>query len=189
MKRWLVLSAVLFVLWSALRAQAPAAPPQSAAPPASRGSTVIVLRHAEKDPKADPKDPGLSEAGQARAAALAHLVAPARPAHLYASEFQRAQRTLEPLAGELGLKVEVVPAGRTADLVRTLRALPEGSLSVVAGHSNTVPALVEALGGKIERLEKGALAESEYGRLFVVTLPPAGATGVATGTLELAYGN
>ena len=120
--------------------------------------------------------------------ALAALLAPSKPAHLYASEFQRSQKTLEPLANALGLKVEVVPAGKAAELAQTLRGLPEGSVSVVAGHSNTVPALVEALGGKIEHLEKGMLSESEYGRLFVLTLPPAGA-GVATSTLELAYGN
>jgi len=181
MKRWIVPGLALLALWGGLRAQSPAAVPAHA-------RTVIVLRHAEKDPKGDPKDPGLSEAGSARAKALAALLAPSKPAHLYASEFQRSQKTLEPLANALGLKVEVVPAGKAAELAQTLRGLPEGSVSVVAGHSNTVPALVEALGGKIEHLEKGMLSESEYGRLFVLTLPPAGA-GVATSTLELAYGN
>lgn len=185
MKRWIVLGVALLALWSALRAQQPALPP-----PPAHGSTVLVLRHAEKDPQGDPKDPGLSEAGRARAQALARLVGPAKPTHLFASEYQRAQRTLEPLAQALGLKVEVVPAGKGAELAQRLRGLPEGSVSVVAGHSNTVPALVEALGGKLERLEKGNLAETEYGRLFVLTLPPAGSQGsLATNTLELAYGN
>jgi len=184
MKRWIVPALALLALWGGLRAQSPAA---VSAPPA-HPSTVIVVRHAEKDPKGDPKDPGLSEAGSARAKALAALLAPCKPAHLYASEFQRAQKTLEPLGAALGLKVEVVPAAKAAELEKSLRALPAGSVSVVAGHSNTVPALVEALGGKIEHLEKGLLAESEYGRVFVLTLPPAG-SGVGTSTLELAYGN
>jgi broad specificity phosphatase PhoE len=185
MKRWIVLFIALLALWSALRAQQPALPPAPA-----RASTVIVLRHAEKDPQGDPKDPGLSEAGRARAEVLARLLAPSKPAQLFASEYQRAQRTLDPLAQALGLKVESVPAGNAAELVRRLRALPEGSVSVVAGHSNTVPALVEALGGKIERLDKGQIGENEFGRVFVLTLPPAGAEGrVATTTLELAYGN
>ncbi len=185
MKRWIVLCVALLALWSALRAQTPAPNPAPV-----RGSTVIVLRHAEKDPQGEPKDPGLSVAGRARAEALAHLLAPAKPTRLFASEFQRAQRTLDPLAQALGAKVEVVPAGKGAELAQRLRALPEGSVSVVVGHSNTVPALVEALGGRIERLEKGALAETEFGRLFVLTLPPAGSAGsVATATLELAYGN
>lgn len=185
MKRWIVLCVALLALWSGLRAQEPVPTPAPA-----HGSTVIVLRHAEKDAQGDPKDPGLSAAGKARAEALARLLAPGKPTRLFASEFQRAQRTLDPLAQALGLKVEVAPAGKGADLARQLRALPEGSVSVVVGHSNTVPALVEALGGKIERLEKGFLAESEFGRVFVLTLPPAASAGsVATSTLELAYGN
>jgi len=185
MKRWIVLCTALVAFWSALRAQEPALPPAPA-----HGSTVIVLRHAEKDPQGDPKDPGLSAAGVARAQALARLLAPGKPTRLFASEFQRAQRTLDPLAQALGLKVEVAAAGKGAELAQRLRALPEGSLSVVVGHSNTVPALVEALGGRIERLEKGFLAETEFGRLFVLTLPPAESAGrVATTTLELAYGN
>jgi broad specificity phosphatase PhoE len=185
MKRWIVLCVALLTLWSALAAQEPAQLPAPA-----HGSTVIVLRHAEKDAQGDPKDPGLSAAGRTRAEALARLLAPGKPTRLFASEFQRAQRTLDPLAQALGLKVEVVPANKGAELAQTLRALPEGSVSVVVAHSNTVPALVAALGGKIERLEKGNLAETEFGRLFVLTLPPEGSAGrVATSTLELAYGN
>jgi len=187
MKRWIAPFVALLALWGALRAQVPASPP---APAPARGSTVIVVRHAEKDPQGDPKDPGLSAAGRARAEALARLLAPAKPTQLFASEFQRAQRTLDPLAQALGVKIEVQPAGKGAELAQRLRALPEGSVSVVVGHSNTVPALVAALGGKIERLEKGSLAETEFGRMFVVTLPPAGSEErVATTTLELAYGN
>lgn len=185
MKSWIAPLVALLALWGALRAQAPALPPAPA-----RGSTVVVLRHAEKDPQGDPKDPGLSEVGRARAEALARLLAPSKPTRLFASEFQRAQRTLDPLAQALGLKPEIVPAGKGAELAQRLRALPEGSVSVVVGHSNTVPALVGALGGTLERLEKGQLAETEFGRLFVLTLPPAGSEGrVATTTLELSYGN
>ena len=185
MKRSIVLLAALLALWGALAAQEPALP----APPA-HGSTVILLRHAEKDPQGDPRDPGLSEAGRARAQALARLLAPAKPGQLFASEYQRAQKTLDPLAQQLGLEIQAVPAAKGADLAQRLRGLPEGSVSVVVGHSNTIPALAEALGGKLERLEQGKLAETEFGRLFVLTLPPAGAQGaVATATLELAYGN
>lgn len=182
MKRWIVLLAALIALWSALAAQ-------QQAPPPARGSTVILVRHAEKDPKGDAKDPGLSEAGIARAEALARLLAPAKPTQLYASEYQRTQSTLAPLAAKLGLKVEPQPAAKSAELAERLRALPEGSVSVVAGHSNTIPALAEALGGHIEGLEKGQLGENEFGRVFVLTLPPAAAKGIATTTLELALGN
>lgn len=174
--------AAVVLLWSAPRAQEPAKP--APLPP----STVFVLRHAEKDAQGDARDPGLSDKGAARARALARLLAPAHPGHLFASEFQRAQRTLAPLAEALGAKVESHPAQDMAGLARALRALPPGSVSVVAGHSNTVPALVEALGGHLERLEKGMLSETSFERLFVVTLPPPG-SAAATSVVELAYGD
>ncbi len=187
MRLWIAALVASLALWGGLRAQE-SSKPAAASTPAAVSSTVFVLRHAEKDAQGDPRDPGLSEKGQARARALARLVAPAHPGLLVASEYQRAQRTLAPLAEALGLKVDPQPAQDTAGLAKRLRALPPGSVSVVAGHSNTVPALVEALGGRIEHLEKGQLAESAFDRLFVVTLAPAGA-GVATSVVELAYGD
>jgi len=186
MKRWIAPLLVCLALFGVLVAQQPAAP----AVARLRTSTVIVVRHAEKDPQGDPKDPGLSEVGKTRALALAHLLAPAKPTLLVASEFQRTQRTLEPLAVALGLKVEPVPARDGAALAQRLRALPPGSVSVVAGHSNTVPALVEALGARCERIQQGQLGEDEFGRVFVLTLAPSEqAERVATGLVELSYGN
>lgn len=182
MRIWIATLGAVVLCWGALRAQ------QAAKPAPALSSTVFVLRHAEKDPRGDARDPALSEPGTARARALARLVAPAHPQHLFASEYQRTQRTLAPLSEALGTKVESRPAQDTAGLARELRALPPGSVSVVAGHSNTVPALVEALGGHIERLEKGQLAESSFERLFVVTLPPPDSS-LSTSVVELAYGD
>jgi phosphohistidine phosphatase SixA len=109
---------------------------------------VFLLRHAETAaPTGGGGDPELSEPGKARAQQLARLLGKAGVTHLFASEYARTQATLAPLAGALGLKVETVPAGESARQVAALRALPPGSVAVVAGHSNTVPALVEALGG------------------------------------------
>ncbi len=173
-------------------------------------ATAILLRHAEKDPGADPSDPGLSGAGRKRAQALSRLLARAGVSHLFASEFHRTRETLEPLAQAGNLKVEIVRAANTAELAARIEALPVGSVSVVAGHSNTIPALAQALGGEIANLESTpqgpALSEKDYGRLFVVTLgpeirgeapvgePPAGnppgklPVKRDTAVLELAYG-
>lgn len=189
MKRWIAPAAVFLALFGVLAAQQAAAP----AVPRLRTSTVIVVRHAEKDPQGDAQDPGLSAAGKARAQALARLLTPAKPGLLVASEFQRTQRTLEPLGQALGLKVEAVPAREGAELARRLRALPAGSVSVVAGHSNTVPALIDALGAHLEHLEhleQGQLPEDAFGRVFVLTLPPPElAERVATGLVEFGYGD
>jgi len=69
--------------------------------------------------------------------------------------------------------VVVVPGGKAAELALKLLELPAGSVAVVAGHSNTIPALATLLGGTILGTEATAqgpmLSDSEYGRLFVLT--------------------
>jgi phosphohistidine phosphatase SixA len=159
--------------------------PAAAAPPAP--VTVFCLRHAEKG--AGEPDPVLSEAGAARAAALARLLGAAGVTHLFASEYQRTRQTLAPLAAARGLEVTVVSARDLPQQVQQLHALPPGAVAVVAGHSNTVPALVEALGGRIENLEPHPqgprLGEEQYDRLFAVTRLAAGGP---VSTLELRYG-
>jgi broad specificity phosphatase PhoE len=62
---------------------------------ATAQSTIFVVRHAEK---ADAtKDPDLSEAGRARAEALAKALRDAKIAAIYATEFKRTQQTAAPL--------------------------------------------------------------------------------------------
>ena len=56
--------------------------------------------------------------------------------------------------------------------VRRLRRMEPGASALVAGHSNTVPELLTALGVK----ETVTIADDEYDNLFVVTLDSAGRT-------------
>ena len=185
--------------WYGGRASAQSAPARETAAPAttartSCARTVIVVRHAEKDASGDPRDPHLDAKGTARAAALAKLLQPAGVTHVYATEFRRTQETVAPLAARIGHEAEIVPAARTDALVEKLRALPPGSVAVVAAHSNTVLAIVERLGGNVARVEKkdgtAMLADAEYGRMFVVTMCAASPEcSDAVATCELAYGD
>ena len=178
----------LFALCSVWAAFAAAEP----VPPAA-GVNVFLLRHAEKDSN-NARDPDLSAAGRARAAELARVLGSSQVTHLFASEFKRTQQTLQPLADRTGVQIRVVPAGDAAAQIDALHGLPSGSTAVVAGHSNTIPALVEKLGGSIEQLEETPrgrmLADTEYDRLFLVVLPApgAGATSAPRACVELRYG-
>jgi phosphohistidine phosphatase SixA len=132
----------------------------------------------------------LSEEGAARAARLAKLFAHAGVTHVFSSEFKRTQLTAGPLAKAAGKEIVVVSARDTKAQLEQLRALPAGSVAVVCGHSNTVPGMATALGGKLERLEQhpqygGMLPHSDYSRIYVVTLP--GAKGAAPHAVELSY--
>jgi phosphohistidine phosphatase SixA len=154
-------------------------------------ATVILLRHAEKDPSGDAINPGLSEAGKKRALTLAHLLTPARVTHLFASKYKRARETLQPFAEASGLKVDTDFGALAAELGPRILDFPADAVVVVAGHSNTIPALAAALGGEIQNLETTPqgpmIAEKDFGRLFVLTPGPPGATKSLL--LELAYGD
>jgi len=152
-------------------------PGPAAAPIAARPTTVILVRHAEKADD-DPSDPSLSARGEARARALAELLAHAGVTHLFASEFKRTQATLRPLATATGRPLAVVPAADHAALLAAIDDLPAGALAVVAGHSNTVPALITglggALGGTVASPAGPLLPDDAYDRLFLVIRPPRG---------------
>ena len=147
-------------------------------------SIVFVVRHAEK--QAEHGDPQLSDAGRKRAVALARLLAHAGVTHLFSTQYRRTRATLEPLAASLEIEVAVVDADALDEQVEILKALPGGSVAVVAGHSNTVPALVRGLGGKLsgtKQTEHGEMIRSDaYDRLFAVVLTDEPAT------LELRFG-
>jgi len=148
---------------------------------------VFVVRHAEK--VTGEQDPGLTARGLARAQALASMLGGAGVTHLYATEYRRTQDTLGPLAESSGHEVRLSPARDVAAQARQLETLPPGSVAVVAGHSNTVTALVVELSGQ-DGASVAGFDESIYDRLYMVVLPPAGVLdAVAVTSLLLSYGN
>jgi phosphohistidine phosphatase SixA len=140
-------------------------------------TTVILVRHAEK--QSGSADPPLTPEGAERAERLATMLAEnggATPiARIFSSEVRRTQETAAPLARKLALAVTTVPARETAALVSQLRAAPRGSVSVVVGHSNTVPRIVAALTGGPAVPD---IAEDDFGTIFVVRVAALGAPSV-----------
>jgi len=185
MKRRLLLAFV--ALGSLLAPLALARRAQEAAPAGPH--TVILVRHAEKDTAKDKNDPPLTERGTQRAEELARLLGHAGVTRLVASEFQRTQATLAPLAAATGVALETRPAKELAALAAELAAAPAGSVTVVAGHSNTVPALAKALGVTLTELDaNGYLADDQYDRLFLLTVGAGAAEAQSRSlTLELRY--
>jgi broad specificity phosphatase PhoE len=128
---------------------------------------LFIVRHAEKVDQT--KDPHLSEAGQARARALAALLAQSGPAAIYATEYQRTSETAKPLADLLGLQVQHVPASDAARLVEQLRTRHAQDTVVVVGHSNTVPEILKLYGASIS-----PIGDDDFGNVFVVVPKPGG---------------
>jgi broad specificity phosphatase PhoE len=145
-----------------------------------RGETVVlVVRHAEK--AASPADdPPLSEAGFERAKALAHVLANAGVKAIFVTQYQRTQQTVAPIAEALNIAVTQVDAAAADLLAARIRAEHQGQVVLIAGHSNTVPQIIAALGGG----SVGPIADADFDELFVVYVPESGAAKV----LRLQYG-
>ena len=143
-------------------------------------TTVLIIRHAEKG--ATPaNDPPLSTDGQARAQTLARLAGEANVRAVYATEFARTQQTVQPLATQLGLSVTQIAASDADALVNNILSNHRGEVVVVAGHSNTVPIIIEKLqGGQIH-----PIADTEFDKLYIVTVYRLRRTKV----VQLRYGN
>ena len=145
MKRWLLLT-----LWL-LASQAHAF------------QTLYIVRHAEKVD--DSKDPGLNLQGKKRALELAMHLRDAGVQSIFVTEFQRTQKTAEPLAELLSVKPTVADKD-LAKFAAQLLADRSNEAALIVGHSNTVPDLVKALGVDV----KWQIADKEYDRLVVITL-------------------
>jgi phosphohistidine phosphatase SixA len=129
-------------------------------------TTVILVRHAERPAGADPD---LNATGQARAESLAVSLARSSVAGILHTQFKRTQQTAAPAATRLGITPVVVSAAgaeaqHAAAVVEALKAFT-GRTALYVGHSNTVPAVIQALG----IAPPPPIADGEYSHFFIVT--------------------
>jgi broad specificity phosphatase PhoE len=129
-------------------------------------TTVILVRHAEKNIEPNNPDPDLSPAGQARAQELIRILNTAGVNAIYATQYKRTQQTVKPLSDSLGLSVNLVDAKKTPDLVNAILTAHRGQTVFVAGHNNTVPEIVGALGGG----SLPVIPENEFDNMFIVSV-------------------
>ena len=150
---------------------APQIDSQSEARTVPAPTMVVLVRHAEKEAVGD--DPILTATGRERAERLAHVLAEGGLDAVYASQFRRTQETAEIVASAIGIDVSIVDARDVEGLATRIQAEHAGQTVLVVGHSNTVPAVVRALGA-----EASEIPEDEYDDLFVVFVDGEGARAV-----------
>ena len=129
-------------------------------------TTVIVLRHAEKATNSnDDSVPLRDPEGIARAATLAQVAERAGVTVIYVTQALRTQQTAAPLATNLGITPIQFDSADVDGLINDVRASRNrGRVIVIVGHSNTVPVIVDRLGG-------GAVTVGDqFDNLFVLTL-------------------
>jgi len=134
--------------------------------PAPEAPVTWVMRHL--DTPEGVRDPDLVAQGQRRATLLATWFARDAPRAIYVSDFRRSRQTAAPLAARLGLTPIVYDPADTPGLIARVRAGPLPAL--IVGHSNTVPDIIEQLGGT----RPAALVHEDFGDIW--RIGPDGAT-------------
>ena len=147
-------------------------------------TTIIFVRHAEK--AATPADdPGLSPAGQKRAAELARQLVDADVIRgvdaIYSTPFKRTRQTAQAVADALDLPVNTYDAGDTEPILESILKKHKGKIILVVAHSNTLPVLIANLGAS-KRVPP--IAEDEYDNIYIISIPWFGKTK----TIRLRYG-
>ena len=137
----------------------------------SKTTTIILVRHAEKEVVANgdkmmQSDPPLSAEGKQRAENLVVALKDFTPDGIFSSNYERTRATVTPLSSKHGLEIQYYDPRNQQTLADKLKSLTAQTI-VVAGHSNTVPALVNMLLGetKFENLD-----DSVYNKIFIVTI-------------------
>lgn len=136
------------VLLLAAAATVSAAASTAAQSPSAAVTTVVIVRHAEAVP-GGAADPVLSEAGIARANALAAALKDAGVATVFASQYQRTKLTGQPVATAMNvpLVATAIAAGAAGldsyvkQIVADVHTKHAGRTVVIVGHSNTVRAI------------------------------------------------
>ena len=129
-------------------------------------TTIILVRHAEKNIEPNNQDPDLSPEGFQRAQEIARVFGETGINAIYATQYKRTQQTVKPLSDRTGVAVKLLQANQTDELVNQLQTTNRGQTVFIAGHNNTVPAIMSTLSGQTYP----TIPESEYDNLYIVTI-------------------
>lgn len=129
----------------------------------AKTTTVIVVRHAEKD---TGNNPSLTTAGMLRAEKLPAKFPGIKPDEIYSTPYIRTQQTATPWAKQLGVEIKTYDPKNLPEFAEMLKK-ETGKTILVIGHSNTNPQLVNLL---VDDEQYGNLADSDYETIFYVTL-------------------
>ena len=126
-----------------------------------RPGQVFVMRHLQAE---RGEDPGLTPAGRQDAQLLAGWFDKIdKPSTIFVTRYRRSQETVGPLAARLRINPLVYDPNDSAALVETVRI--KGGNILVIGHSNTVPDIVERLGG----MRPAPIQHHEHGDIWRVS--------------------
>ncbi|WP_258098376.1 phosphoglycerate mutase family protein [Marinoscillum pacificum] len=135
----------------------------------AQSTTFILVRHAEKVEDGS-KDPALTKEGIQRSMKLKELLVSQEINAVYSTPYARTRATVAPTAKANDMEVTEYKPMEKGFLKETLDK-HLGETVLIAGHSNTIPDLVnELIGDK----KYSQLDENDYNYLFIVTVTEIG---------------
>jgi len=126
-------------------------------------TTVIIIRHAEKDTGANPS---ITQAGLQRAEQIPSKFKQLKPDEIYSSPYLRCIQTATPWAKQAGVEVKKYDPKNLFELSDYIKK-SAGKTIVVVGHSNTNPQLVNLLIGDDSY---NSLPDTDYETMYQVTI-------------------
>lgn len=128
-------------------------------------TTFILVRHAEKAAEGG-SDPELTPEGEKRAEAFAALFDKTEITTIYSTNYKRTHNTVKPLSLKKNIGINnyaFIKHEALNDLIKE----NSGGTIVIAGHSNTIPEIANALVGA-KRFEQ--FADDDYGNILVISV-------------------
>lgn len=131
-------------------------------------TTIILVRHAEKD---YGDDPDLTEMGKERADRLLEMLKNTDLAAVYSTDFRRTMQTAEPVAHAKDLRIRIYSPQDLRFFAPQLVRRHKGETILVVGHSNTTPAMASLLD---PNAEYPRFSELDYTNLYIMSIPQKG---------------
>ncbi len=111
-------------------------------------------------------DPPLSKAGELRAQQLVAVLKEYIPDAIYSTDYTRTKATVTPLAKKFNKEIQIYDPRNLATFAEQLLQ-QKGKTIIVAGHSNTTPALANLL---LKENTYANLDESVYNQFWIITV-------------------
>ena len=134
-----------------------------------RTVTVIIFRHADKEPETegDDSDPDISVEGQKRAVRLARILAKYKPSRLFSTRYARAVQTVTPFWRISDVPVEFYEPGNQQELVEKILASEDKRKIAVVGHNSTAYQLVNLF---LKETKYTMPPESDYSKIWILRI-------------------
>ena len=133
-----------------------------------REITVIIFRHADKEPETegDDSEPDISVEGQKRAVRLVRVLEKYKPARLFSTAFPRTIQTVTPLSRIKNLPIESYE-GNLQELADKILASEDRRSIAVVGLNSTNYELVNLL---LKEKKYTMTDESDYGKIWILRI-------------------